>query len=60
MTTSALGMLYLTNYLTESPQAFGQSTSLLWIKMNSSWICALLHLWTLVAPIFLGQWRTFS
>lgn len=62
----ALGTLYLmmtlTNWYspTESQQTFGQSSSSLWIKMSSSWICAFLYLWTLVAPILLGQWRDFS
>ena len=44
----------------ETPAHFGQSTSSLWIKMTSSWICAFLYLWTLIAPILLGQWRDFS
>lgn len=62
----ALGTLYLmmtlTNWYTptESYKHFGESTSSLWIKMSSSWICALLYLWTLLAPILLGEWRDFS
>jgi len=62
----ALGTLYLmmtlTNWYspTESYTHFGESTSSLWIKMSSSWICAALYLWTLLAPILLGEWRDFS
>lgn len=62
----ALGTLYLMMTLTnwyspsQSYEHFGESTSSLWIKMSSSWLCAFLYLWTLLAPIVLGEWRDFS
>ena len=31
-----------------------------WAKMGASWLCALLYIWTLVAPRLLGKYRNFS
>lgn len=62
----ALGTLYLmmtlTNWFTpsETYEKFGQSNSSMWIKVISCWFSALIYLWTLVAPILLGEYRDFS
>lgn len=62
----ALGTLYLmmtlTNWYspTEAYKHFGQSTSSLWIKVASSWLCVSLYIWSLIAPIVLGDYRDFS
>ncbi|XP_008942974.1 PREDICTED: serine incorporator 3-like [Merops nubicus] len=54
-------MMTLTNWY--SPDAdFKTMTSkwpAVWVKMSSSWVCLLLYLWTLVAPVVLTN-RDFS
>jgi len=54
-------MMTLTNWFTpnSSLASLSANASSVWIKIVSSWICAALYTWTLVAPIFLPD-RDFS
>lgn len=54
-------MMTLTNW--QSPDVEFQTVtskwSPVWVKISSSWVCLILYLWTLVAPVFLTN-RDFS
>lgn len=54
---------YLTIVCFLSPDAEFQSMtskwSAVWVKISSSWVCLLLYVWTLVAPLVLTN-RDFS
>ncbi|XP_027707360.1 serine incorporator 3 [Vombatus ursinus] len=54
-------MMTLTNW--QSPDVEFQTEtskwSPVWVKISSSWVCLILYLWTLVAPVFLTN-RDFS
>lgn len=54
-------MMTLTNWYkpdAESKELL-QNNSSMWIKIISSWLCAILYTWTLVAPIVMPD-RDFS
>ncbi|XP_035705371.1 probable serine incorporator isoform X2 [Folsomia candida] len=54
-------MMTLTNWFTpnSSLQTLSANASSVWVKIVSSWICAGLYVWTLIAPIVLPD-RDFS
>ncbi|XP_071529980.1 serine incorporator 1 isoform X2 [Panulirus ornatus] len=54
-------MMTLTNWFTPNSDLTTLSSNMaaVWVKIVSSWICLLLYLWTLVAPIILSN-RDFS
>jgi len=54
-------MMTLTNWFTpnSSLSSLSANVSSVWIKIVSSWICAAIYIWTLVAPIVLPD-RDFS
>ncbi len=54
-------MMCLTNWLDPQGElnSFQRSNAAMWVKMTSSWICATLYGWTLVAPLVLTN-RDFS
>lgn len=54
-------MMTLTNWFqpSDDPKNLIENSASMWVKMASSWVCALLYLWTLVAPLALPD-RDFS
>ncbi|XP_038051435.1 serine incorporator 1-like isoform X2 [Patiria miniata] len=55
-------MMTLTNWLhptTTLGDSLTASTGAMWVKISSSWVCILLYVWTLVAPIVLSN-REFN
>uniref|UniRef100_F7DKS9 Serine incorporator 3 n=1 Tax=Equus caballus TaxID=9796 RepID=F7DKS9_HORSE len=58
-----LASLYIMMTLTSCPDAKFQSMTskwpAVWVKISSSWVCLLLYVWTLVAPLVLTN-RDFS
>ncbi|CAN8026833.1 unnamed protein product [Ixodes persulcatus] len=54
-------MMTLTNWFqpSDDPKNLIENSASMWIKMVSTWVCATLYLWTLLAPIALPD-RDFS
>ncbi|KAK3576918.1 hypothetical protein CHS0354_017595 [Potamilus streckersoni] len=54
-------MMTITNWLSPSPNfsTLNANMAAVWVKMASSWLCILLYVWTLVAPLILRD-REFS
>ncbi|XP_022104493.1 serine incorporator 1-like isoform X2 [Acanthaster planci] len=55
-------MMSLTNWLkpsTSTVDGLTSSVGAMWVKISSSWICIILYLWTMVAPLILKN-REFN
>ena len=54
-------MMTLTHWLSPSSDLSGLTSNMpaVWVKISSSWICILLYVWTLVAPLILAD-RDFT
>lgn len=48
-------MMTLTNWFqpSDDPKSLIENSASMWIKIISSWICGILYIWTLVAPVVL-------
>lgn len=56
-------MMQLTNWYNPgeaNTERFGNTWASVAVKMVSAYLCYALYIWTMVAPLLLGQWRDFG